>query len=403
MLTPAEAEQMIVNSLSAGPAEPCPLAQAHGRVLRAPVAAERDQPSFDRATMDGYALCFADWQDSRARRFSLQGFQAAGAPAQALSVAGGCWEIATGAVVPDRADCVVPYEEAGRDGDALFIPETLSLHPGQNIHRRGSDAREGQVLLEPGLLLRPHHVAVAAACGYKTVHVSTRLRIAVVVTGDELVEIDETHLAPHQVRRSNDYALQAALLAGGAVAEVRRFHLADRRDVVEKSLPEIIADHDVVLLTGGVSKGKLDLVPDALAAHGVAKKFQGVAQRPGKPFWFGVTPRGAPVFALPGNPVSTYACFHRYVRPALTRMAGQTPPRPDFVPLARESASQGKLAYLLPVHLETDASGVRRAVPHPFNTSGDFASLSATDGFVELPPSPTPFPAGTVARFWAWS
>ena len=144
-----------------------------------------------------------------------------------------------------------------------------------------------------------------------------RPRVAVIATGDELVPVDAPAVAPNQIRQSNDHALRAALLGQGLAAHVERFHLRDHRPELEGALREIVAAFDVVLLSGGVSKGKFDFVPAALAALGVVNKIAGVAQRPGKPFWFGVTPRGGPVFALPGNPVSALVTFNLFAKPAL--------------------------------------------------------------------------------------
>jgi molybdopterin molybdotransferase len=165
----------------------------------------------------------------------------------------------------------------------------------------------------------------------------------------------------------------------------------------------IIAEFDVVLITGGVSKGKFDFLPDELAAQGVQKIFHGVAQRPGKPFWFGVNPDGKPVFALPGNPVSAYTCLHRYVLPALAQASGQTLAAPVTAALAAPVTFRPKLAYFLPVRLAGGPGAARLAVPEPGNTSGDFAGLVGTDGFVELPADPGEFPAGFVASFRAWT
>jgi len=400
--TPADAERIVLDGVPLLPAEGCPLAQAHGRVLRAPIAADRDFPPFDRVTMDGFAVRAAAVEAGR-RRFRIAGTQAAGVPPLALEADDACVEIATGAVRPRGADTVVPYEETERDGAYVTLAPDAVVRPGQNLHARGSDCMAGDELVPAGARLTGREIAIAAACGRATLSVGLRPRMAVVATGDELVEVDAPDLAPHQVRRSNDPAVRAALLATGAAAEVERFHLRDQASEIETALRAILADFDVVILTGGVSKGRFDFVPTALAALGVEKKLQGVAQRPGKPFWFGVTPRRTPVFALPGNPVSTYTCLHRYVLPALARMSGAAPARADHVALAAPVAFSFPLAYLLPVVVTATPDGRRTAAPAPVNTSGDFGGLAGTDGFVELPPGPATLPAGTVARFWAWS
>ena len=192
------------------------------------------------------------------------------------------------------------------------------------------------------------------------------------------------------------------MLGGGLAARIERLHLRDERGAIEAALRRVIMESDVVLLTGGVSKGKFDFVPSVLAALGVEKIIAGVAQRPGKPFWFGVTPQRTPVFALPGNPVSASVCFRRYVVPALGKMLGAAPARPDWTPLANATPGHAALTRLNAVRLVTSPDGRRAAHAVACNTSGDFAELVGTDGFVELPPGPAEVPAGTVARFWAW-
>ena len=399
--SPADAERIVLENVFTLPAEPCQLAAAHGRVLRSPIVADRDLPPFDRVTMDGFALRSTAWA-AGARCFRVSGMQAAGMKALTLRADDECVEIATGAVLPVGADCVVPYEETARDGEAVVVATDASLAPGRSVHARGSDGRKGALLVAAGTRLTAREVAVAAACGNATLSVGMRPSVAVVATGDELVEVDSPEVAPHQVRRSNDHALRTALLTGGLAARVERFHLRDERTEVEAGLRRIVAEFDVVLLTGGVSKGKFDFVPAALSALGVEKKIAGVAQRPGKPFWFGVTPRRTPVFALPGNPVSAMVCFRRYAVPALEKMLGVTPAPADWVLLGNATPGHATLTRLNAVRLIATPDGRRTAHAVACNTSGDFAELVGTDGFVELPPGATEVPAGTVARFWAW-
>ena len=402
LIAPADADRIVLDSVHPLPAEDCPLAQAHGRTLRTPLKADRDLPPFDRVTMDGYALA-STAPASGLRAFRVTGVQAAGMIPHTLGAADTCVEIMTGAALPAGADCVVPYEETAREGDTVTLSAPARLSPGANLHRRGSDASAGKELVATGTRLTGREIAVAASVGAAVINVSIRPSVAVLATGDELVEVDRATLAPHHVRKSNDYALRAALLSGGLVSRAERFHLRDLPHEIESTLQHVIAGFDVVILAGGVSKGKFDHLPAALAKLGVAQKIHGVAQRPGKPFWFGVTPRHTPVFALPGNPVSAYTCLHRYVFPALARMAGLAPATPDYVTLSAPVRVPTPLAFLLPVTLVTTPAGLRSAAPAPFNTSGDFAGLIGTDGFVELPPGPAEFPAGTTAKFWRWS
>ena len=401
MLTPAEAEKLILEHITPLHREDCPLASAHGRVLRTDLRADRDLPPFDRVTMDGYALRAAALAEGL-RDFRIEAVQAAGMRAFKLGpAADACIEIMTGAVLPEGADCVVPYEETTRNGSAMTITgEVASIASGHAIHRRGSDHPANEVIVRAGTRLTGREIAIAAACGYDVLTVTQTPRIAVLATGDELVEVGSP-VAPHQIRRSNDHALRAALIAAGC-PNVLRFHMRDVRHEIEHLLWHTLAEVDVVVITGGVSKGKFDYLPAELDRQGVRKIFQGVAQRPGKPLWFGVSARNTPVFALPGNPVSSYTCLHRYVLPALAHAGGQTRAAQRDVALARPVTFKPKVAYLPPVRLSSGPRAELLATVDPTNTSGDFGGLIETDGFIELPAEPTEFPAGTIARFWPW-
>jgi molybdopterin molybdotransferase len=401
MLTPADAEKAILEAMPAVPGEDCSLANAHGRVLRVALRADRDLPPFDRVTMDGYALRSASVPVGTLA-FRVAGVQAAGMrPGKLKPEPDSCIEIMTGAVLPAGADCVVPYEDTARDGAVMAIVASIDrIAPGYSVHRKGSDHRAGDVVVPAGVRLTGREIAVAAACGHSVLSVSYSPKIAVVATGDELAEVDAA-VSPHQIRRSNDHALRAALIAAG-FPRVERFHLRDMLHEIEHMLWHILAEFDVVLITGGISKGKFDYLPAELDRQGVRKIFQGIAQRPGKPFWFGLSERQTPVFALPGNPVSAYTCLHRYVLPALAHSAGLTP-RPRLqVALAGPVTFKPRLARLLPVRLSSGPGAELLAAPEDGNTSGDFAGLVGTDGFVELPAGQDEFPPGYCAPYWPW-
>lgn len=401
MLTPAEAEKIILDSVVPFHREDCPLLSAHGRILRDNLTADRDLPPYDRVTLDGFALRASALAAGR-REFKVEATQAAGMrPFKLSDRPEACVEVMTGAVLPEGADCVVPYEETTREGAAVTVSAAAAAFAaGHAVHRRGGDHRANEVIVPAGTRLTGREVAVAAACGHRTVTVSAHPKIAVVATGDELVEIDMP-VAAHQVRRSNDYALRAAL-SGAGYTNVSRFHLRDVRHEIEHLLWHIIAEFDVVVIVGGVSKGKFDFIPAELIRQEVKKRFHGVAQRPGKPMWFGVGPRHTLVFALPGNPVSCYTCLHRYVIPALDRGCGLIPAPRRLVALAEPVTFKPALAYLLPVKLASGPRGELLATPVATNTSGDFTGLLGSDGFVELPADVSEFPAGYTARYWPW-
>jgi molybdopterin molybdotransferase len=268
------------------------------------------------------------------------------------------------------------------------------------VHRRASDARAGDLLLETGTRLGPPELAIAASAGQATLAVSRAPRIAVVTTGDELVEPGEPIL-DHQVRRSNAYGIAAALTSAGFAPDLD-LQLPDREDAMTAALSAALGAHDVLVLSGGVSAGRFDHVPSVLAALGVNKIFHGIAQRPGRPMWFGRGDGGQLVFALPGNPVSVLVCLARYVIPALRRLVGGREDSRLRAVLSRAIHFDKPLAYFLPVALGYDQEGKARAEPRPTAGSGDFIALAGTDGFVELPPGPANHPAGLAVPFYRW-
>ena len=400
MLTPAQAEELIGQHLQCLPIESLPLAQCAGAVLRENIYAERDAPPFDRVSMDGIALD-SGAVSSGVRRLHIQATQAAGDPALVLNSRASCIEVMTGAVLPAGCDSVVAVEEiAIRDGHAE-LAHGVSVEAGQNVHRRGTDTRQGTLLVNAGVRLRAPEVAIAAAAGMPRIRVSSQPMLAVISTGNELVEPGEPVL-PHQIRRSNAYGIVAALRSHG-FQRVADDHIADDLGELKRRLKFHLETHDVLVLSGGVSMGKFDLVPKALDDLGVRPIFHKVAQRPGKPLWFGVASSGAAVFALPGNPVSSLVCLRRYVVPALFASLGQTPAAPvEKIALGGPVTVKPALTFFMPVRLELDDWGRPWAIPQPTNGSGDFTALAGTDGFVELPPGPNTYAKGFISRLYRW-
>ena len=399
MLSPAEADTLIQQHLACLPIESLPLTQCTGAVLRENIYAERDQPPFDRVTMDGIALDSAACRQGR-RTFRVQGVQAAGDAPSKLSQLQACIEVTTGAVLPGGCDAVVPFEQVDiHDGSAQLCSDN-EVTAGQSIHRRASDGRQGDLLLEAGTRLGAPEIAVAASAGMARVRVSSQPAVMIVSTGNELVEPGEPILE-HQVRRSNAYAIAAALRQRGFL-RVGDDHLADDEEQLRTRLRLHLDTHDVLVLSGGVSMGRYDLVPKVLAELGVRNVFHRVAQRPGKPMWFGVTDGGRSVFALPGNPVSTLVCLVRYVLPALYRAMDLQALRAERLALAAPVESRAPLVAFVPVELSWDDWGRAWAHPRTLNTSGDFTTLAGSDGFVELPPGPNTWPRGFVTRLYRW-
>src|SRR5580658_7243045 len=398
-MEPQLAEKLIAEHLTCMPIESLPVGQCAGAVLRENIYAERDHPPFDRVAMDGIALASAAAAGGR-RRFKIQATQAAGEPARVLQANENCIEVMTGAVLPGGCDTVIPVERLSNCDGYIQIEDGHSIVAWGNVHRRASDRTQGALLLSAGNLLHAPEIAVAASAGMARVRVSSQPAILVASTGNELVEPGDP-IAPHQIRRSNAYAVAAALRQRG-FQRVADDHLPDDESLLRQQLRMHLDTHEVLVLSGGVSMGRFDLVPKALEDIGVRCVLHGIAQRPGRPMWFGTSTQGRAVFALPGNPVSTLVCLIRYVVPALYSAMGAPANSGQRIALAAPIEWSPKLTGFFPVRISHDDWARPWATPCPTNGSGDFAALALTDGFVELPPGPADFAKGYVAKLYRW-
>jgi molybdopterin molybdotransferase len=312
-------------------AETVGIVEALGRVLAVAVVADRDQPAFRRATRDGYALRAADVGGALRVVGSVRaGEQWGGAAVGEGEVV----EIMTGAPVPEGADAVVMVEHVAVDGDAVRVEDGRVLTVGENVVPRGAEARVGDTLLPVGRVIGAAEIAVAASCGCAKLEVFARPSVAIVATGDELVELDAA-MEAWQIRNSNSYAIAALVRAEGGVPArlaVARDSFAELKERVERGMAG-----DLLVLSGGVSMGKYDLVEQVLAELGAEFFFTGALIQPGKPVVFGRLPTFEPqrpwvyFFGLPGNPVSTQVCFHLFVAPMVRALAGRGEVGPRFV------------------------------------------------------------------------
>jgi len=401
MISVAEAQKIIQDNVILSGEETYLTTQSKGRILAENIKADRPLPPFDRVMMDGIALSFEAWK-SGIRRFEIVATQFAGEVAQTSKKPTDAIEIMTGAICPDTADVIVPYEEFKIEEENAqrwaVLSDDLSIQAFQNLHRLGSDHLAGETLLETGIEIGVPEIAIAVSVGKSEVLVKKTPKIALISTGNELVEINETPL-PFQIRKSNVYALEVALPQTST--QVSSFHLPDNRKVIYDTLEKILAEFDLVVLSGGVSKGKADYVPEVLAELGVEKLFHTVKQRPGKPFWFGRTAKTA-VFALPGNPVSTVAGFYRYVKPYLYAMQGLKTVPSQYAKLAQDYVFEPTLTLLLTVQATHNTKGELIAQPFAGKGSGDYANLRQGNGFLELPEERTHFKAGEAFPFWSY-
>ena len=386
MISVQEASEIILSNLIKPTSRKVDLPRSLGKVLAEDVAADRDFPAFDRATMDGIAIQLQAYQNGQ-REFIIESIQAAGEPKGKLKNLTQCIEIMTGAALPIGCDAVVPYENFKiSNGIATLSDSTVLLS--QNIHFQGSDAKKNQKLLPVGSRISSAELALLASVGKSSVSIFELPKAAIISTGNELVDI-ETNPLSHQVRKSNSYALQAAYANMGGESSL--FHLPDDEIVIAKELEKILADFDFILLSGGVSKGKFDFIPQRLEALGIKKLFHQVSQKPGKPMWFGRSSNKF-VFALPGNPVSTFMCFHKYVKPWAMLSLGISASTEKAI-LAANYEFKSPVTYFLQVQIKNEEGKVM-AYPIAGGGSGDFVNLINVDGFLELPKEKVEFQAG---------
>lgn len=389
MITVQEATEIIRQHRLDFPVEEVPLTEAIGRVLREDLFADRPFPPYDRVTMDGIAIQYASFANGQ-RDFPIEKVIAAGDPEGVLENPDNCVEIMTGAVLPKGADIVIRYEDLEiKAGVAKIMTEAIKSS--QNVHWKGSDRKQGSKIVEAGQLISPAEVGVAATIGKAKLKVTRLPKTAIISTGDELVDVSETPL-PHQIRRSNVYRLQASLKQ--YKIEVDAYHLIDDQASIEKAIEQMLDTYDILLLSGGVSKGKFDFVPAAMEALGVKKLFHRIKQRPGKPFWFGSAPTGALVFALPGNPVSSFMCTQRYFVPWLRHCLGLDTLNLPIACLEQSVTFKPDLTYLCQVSTRFDTDGRLLAKPAEGHGSGDLANLVEADAFMELPRGKDVFEAG---------
>jgi molybdopterin molybdotransferase len=377
MISVQEALGLVLNNDISAKTERVDFQASLGRILAEDLVADRDFPPFDRVTMDGIAINYSAYESDQ-KVFRIQEMQAAGDEQITLDSPENCIEIMTGAILPRNTDTVIRYEDLEIENS--FAKILVEIKPYQNLHFQGQDKLSGQVLVQKGSVLSASHVAIAASIGKQDLAVLALPKIAIASSGDELVGISEVPL-PHQIRLSNVYAIASILKK--VKAEVDIFHINDTLDGSISKIEELLQKYDILIFSGGVSMGKKDFIPQALAENNVKEIFHKIAQKPGKPMWFGKNDKTI-VFALPGNPVSTYLCTLKYVLPWLKKHLGILEKKPPSVILTEDIVFKPKLNYFLQVKIQND-KGCLYATPLKHNGSGDFISLAEADGFIELP------------------
>jgi molybdopterin molybdotransferase len=375
------------------------LAVSSGRILAQPMHADRDQPPWPRATRDGFACRAADANARQPLRIVAQ--IRAGQTSSGTLAPGEACEIMTGAPVPDGADAVFMLEHALLDANSVRLAPPRTIAPGENIVPQAAEAQLGDLLIPAGTPIAAPQIALAAQCGLSQLSVWPRPRVAILATGDELVPVDAAP-GPSQIRNSNSPMLAALAAAAGGEPLVfpavpdREIEMAQAIDSALNSSPALL------LITGGISAGKFDLVADALICRNARFLFQSVAIQPGKPVAFAEIPvAGAgptPTFALPGNPISSAVTFHLFAAPILAALAGSSSPQPRFARARLTEEWRGKpgLTRFLPA--ACDFALEPQVWLIPWQGSGDLAAFARSNCFLVVPADADRIPAGSMVQ-----
>ncbi|MFM6927269.1 MAG: molybdopterin molybdotransferase MoeA [Bdellovibrio sp.] len=359
-------------------------------VTKEVLKSDREYPPYNRSTMDGICVQWSAVAEG-VRKFKLLGVIGAGKPASQLEDPEAAFEIMTGAVVPDGSDLVIPYEELTIADGFAEITSAATFKKFSNIHLVGSDCPADAVILQEGAILNGPRWGIAASFGYSQISTELTKKIKIISTGDEVVSI-ESQPAPHQIRGSNAIAIKASLAAVG-FTQVDHQHVADDFEVLKNQYTLDSKNYDWLIYTGGVSKGAFDFLPAVWNECGVSCHFHGVAQRPGKPLWFGSdSATNTLVTGLPGNPISALVCLHRYFLPNKTL----------FAKLSKPFAFSPKLTFFLPVKVTSASDGTLWAEPLPQRNSGEFVALAQSDGFMELSAELQNFDEGQAFPIYLW-
>ncbi len=378
----AQATEIVFRHATPLPPQICKLSESVNLVLAEDIASDLDMPPFDKSQMDGFAVRSADLI-AGSNWAVIEEVMAGQMPRRVVGTRQAT-RLMTGAPIPEGADTVIPVERSRAAGDAQIEIADIPKHrAGQHIMRRGQEMRRGEVVLSAGTTIGPTELGVLATVGRATLHAFPRPSVAVLCTGDELVAAPAVP-GPGQIRNGNGPALLGQVQRAGATA--RDLGIArDRPDSLTDGIRRGLTA-DVLLLSGGVSAGKLDLVPGVLQELGVQAHFHKVEMKPGKPVFFGTYERRL-VFGLPGNPVSAALCFELFVRPALCRLAGHSAATADVIEaaLVEDFTYRSDRPTYHPARLEEPAQDGWKVRAVPWQGSADMRSLLRANAFVLLP------------------
>ena len=402
MITSHKALQIILDNTDDFGIEEIPFLDSLGRILKEDITADRDFPPFNRVSMDGIAVSH-DTFSKGTREFMVENIQPAGSSQVELKNPANCIEVMTGAVLPKNVDAVIPYEQVSIESGVATVQIDEIKHL-QNVHLKGKDRIENDTLLKSNTIISSAEIGVFATVGKSMVKVAKQPSVLIISTGDELVGVSEKPLL-YQIRRSNVFTLVSLLERIHIKAKTE--HISDNKQVLKQKIEQHLKNYDVLLFSGAVSKGKFDFLPEVFDELGVEKLFHKVKQRPGKPFWFGVSDplsmneqtadkkTKTIIFAFPGNPVSTFIGCLKYFYPWYKKSMGIDYENQYEAILAEDFTFNPELTYFLQVITE-NRDGTLYAKPFVGNGSGDLANLAQADAFLELPDDRNDFKEGEV-------
>ncbi|WP_107809290.1 molybdopterin molybdotransferase MoeA [Elizabethkingia sp. YR214] len=397
MISVQQAEDIILSQYQDYGKENISYDLAIGRVLAEDILADRDLPPFDRPTVDGIAINFISYEKG-IRSFRIKTVQSAGEDSVAIDSEDQCIEIMTGAALNNTLDTVIRYEDISIDNGIATI--NIEINKRQNLHLQGKDKKAGEILVKANQVITPAIIGIAASVGKTNLLVKKLPKVVIISTGDEMINPE---LVPRafQLRQSNGITIHSVLEKYKIQADL--LHLNDDYEVIKKKLIRCVTQYDVLLISGGVSMGKFDYLPQVCEELGIKKLFHKIKQRPGKPFWFGQYENKKLVFAFPGNPVSVFMCLHRYFIPWLEKSLGILPTSPLYAALQNDIDFTVALQYFVQVKLLINQTGQLTATFIDTNGSGDFSHLAETNAFLELPLEQNSFRKGEVYKVWKYN
>lgn len=376
MIEFSEALQLILNQAHSFGTEKIGIDNALGRILAKNIYSDRDYPPFNRASMDGYAVRFQDFE-KEIRNFKLIETIYAGESTDKVIEKGECYKIMTGAAVPLSADFIVRVEDSKIEHDSSVSLIDDNINKYKNIAKQGEDTKQGNLVLSKGNVINAAIWATLAVLGKAEIEVQKLPKVAIITTGNEIKQVFEP-VNSVQIRDSNSFTIKA-LLNKFKIDEIEKYNVKDEKLQIEEVLSKALKN-DILIITGGVSAGDADYIPETLQKIGVQKIFHKVKIKPGKPIWFGITENKAVVFALPGNPFSVQVACKIFLEPFLNAsFQTQLLKNETHIYTGTERIKINQLDEFLPSKFNYNTLGLELC---PYNGSGDISAILNSDGLI---------------------